>query len=74
MCELPLAQLDSHEPSLLADETGADLLLHITLDLLVRAIAAFGVFERKAHPMCSQPTDRARLEGVAQLVVVGEAD
>lgn len=74
MCKLPLTQLDSHESSLLADETRTDLALHTTLYLLVCAIATFRVFERKTHPMCPQPADWARLEGVAQLMVIGETD
>lgn len=74
MSEFVAMQSDGHQSWLPADEAPTTLLLDMAFDLLVAAIAASGVFEGEAHRMCSQPTHTARLEGIAQLVVVREAD
>jgi hypothetical protein len=74
VCELVIAELDGHQPRLPANKTPTHLLLHLSLNFLVSAIPASGVLEREAHLMCPQSTYTARLEGVAQLVVIRQAN
>lgn len=74
MGELVAMQSDGHQSWLPADEAPTALLLDMAFNLLVAAIAAPRVFEGEAHRMCTQPAHTARLEGIAQLVVVRETD
>lgn len=65
-------EFDNHESGLVADEAPADGLLELPLHLLVGAVAAPAPRQGETDLVGADAADRAALEGVGSLAVVGE--